>query len=56
MKKVGDLTLHSGKRTPIKKKGMLCCLFQTLKNVDLSAVADVSVALGHSTENKENRE
>ena len=60
VKKVGDLTLHSGNRTPIKKNGMLCCLSQTLKKLDLSAVVEVFVVgwppRGQSTENKENRE
>ena len=38
MKNVGDLTLHSGKRTMIKKNGTLYCFCQTLKKLEVSSL------------------
>ena len=59
MKNVGDFTLHSGKRTAIKKNGTLFCWFQYLKKLEVLALTNWSVALvfelwptGQSTENQ----
>ena len=64
VKNVGDLTLHRGKRTTIKKNGTVYWSCQNLKKLDVSAITKLFAVLddalwpppGQSTEKKTHHE